>query len=124
MLIPLIWMSAWAAAGPVLERPPSQALAAKIQKGIRYGACFKRSRPLRQQFSYRAWTEGRVQHVDTGKVIFQISEANGSYRKPGLILKYIANPNIDDEDFNFIAGIYDVRRQRILSQGCYSNLRR
>ena len=123
MLYALLLMTVVTLQEQMHDRPPPMALVATIQKGILYKKCFKPSVALKQEFHFEARTEGFVQHVDENHVIFRISEA-GEYRKPGLFVSRFADPTIDDQEFNFIAGVYDVRRRRIVSQGCYDNIAR
>ncbi|MFZ3482139.1 hypothetical protein [Sphingomonas sp. 3-13AW] len=100
---------------------PSLTIASKIHDHLDYAGCFKSNATLRQEYYFHGWYEARKTHIDRNIVVFRVSEADLGSRSAGIFITKLVVPQLDDTDFKFIRGHYNIRTGK-LTQGCFSNL--
>lgn len=122
MIVAAIWLLLSDIATSNNKQPPPLALIKKVEANLKLSSCFRRSLQLRREYSYVGWQDGFQQRFDRNRIEFWIGEANSSNRKPGLFISFLRLPSLDDSNFKFVTGVYDVAKGHVTSGGCFSNL--
>lgn len=121
MALALLWLALTLAAGMDTQQPPSPQLIQKVEGSLNLQKCFGKHAKLRREYSFVGWTDGMRQKVDRNRIEFWVAESDNHARKPGLFIEFLRLPTLDDSDFKFITGVYDVTKGRVTSGGCFNN---
>lgn len=124
MVLAVVWLFSSVIVTPDNQQPPSPALIEKVEANLNISRCFRRPLRLRREYSYVGWTSGLDQKVDKNRIEFWIAEANSSNRKAGLFISFLRLPSLDDSNFKFVTGVYDLEKSRVISGGCFKNISR
>lgn len=124
MVLAVIWLLSSVIVTPDNQQPPFPALIKKVEANLNISRCFRRPLRLRREYSYVGWASGLDQKVDKYRIEFWITEANSSNRRAGLFISFLRLPSLDDSSFKFVTGVYDLKKGRVISGGCFNNITR
>jgi hypothetical protein len=121
MFLAVLWLFSSVTVTPDNQQPPPPALIEKVEANLNVTRCFRRPFRLRREYSYVGWTSGFDQRFNRNQIEFWIAEANSSNRKAGLFISFLRLPSLDDSNFTFMTGVYNFKKGRVISGGCFNN---
>lgn len=106
---------------PGAEPLPS-ALIDKIERKISAFPCIGSMKKWDRQYSYKAWMEGTIYHLDTTAIKFEFSEAGRFEFRARRRFILDPHPMIDDRAYKIAYGEFDLKTDRATLTTCGQNM--
>lgn len=105
------------------DEPLPSALMDEIERKISALPCIGSLAKWDRRYSYKAWMEGTVYHLDTMAIEFHFAEAGRFEFRPGRRFIIVPPmPMIDDRSYKIAYGEFDLNTDRVVLKACGLNM--